>query len=132
MTVKVPKRRITFDIEGKLYEATELSAHYLMEATVNPEYDTIDNAIEDAMGALGEDDYKRFGIDTKEAIYREIVKFTFSNRPTSKDIKAIAEDTGMSVEEVSALSTDAQVQLKSIIDARTKTEDGKKKKSSGE
>lgn len=122
--VNFPKRRITFNVEGKKFEAKELSARYLMDAALNPEKDTVDAAILDSIGELSEEDHKLFGQDTKEMIYVEIVKFTFKEKLGADERKALGLDLGLSVEEINGLTQDAQVQLRNIAEAR-KAKSGK-------
>jgi len=126
VTVNIPKRKINFNIEGKIFEAKELSARYLLEAMQNPESDTVDNAIADAMGELSDDDLQLLGKDGKEQIYMELVKFTFKEKTTKEEREAIAKAFFMSEEEINQLSSEALVQLKKIVDSRSpKGEPGK-------
>jgi len=102
---------------------------YLMEATVNPDSDTMDAAIEDAMGHLSEEDYKHFGAETKALIYAEIVKFTFKEALSKEQKKETVKALGLKDEEFEWLSREAQVQLWKVMEGR-KPADGSKKKPS--
>ncbi len=125
MTVAVPKRKINFNIENKIFEAKELSARYLMDAMLNPDNDTVDAAILDSMGVISDEDHVLFGKDTKEMLYTEIVKFTFKERLSKEQKAALVKDTGLSESEIDSLSKDAQVQLKNIIESRSPKPSGK-------
>ena len=130
MTVQIPsKRKVKFDIDGKLFEVKELSMAYLMEATVNPESDTMDAAIEDAMGHLNAEDYKHFGAETKALIYAEIVKFTFKEALSKEQKKETMKAHGLKAEEFEWLSKEAQVQLWKVMEGRKPVDASKKKPS---
>ena len=116
--ISIPRRVLTFEIEGKQFKAKELSAFYLAQAITNPELDSTDNAIKDSMGDIPEEDLKLFGIDTKNIIYQELVKFTFKETLDKDQVKEIAKVTGLKEAEVKSLSASAQVELKNLIDAR--------------
>ena len=126
--IQVPKRTIKFDIEGRVFEAKELSAFYIMDATTNPSSDTVDNAILDSMGVISNEDLHLFGRETKNILYAEIVKFTFQDKTINSDIEEISEALKLSKDEIKSLSMDAQVQLKNIINNRkpNSKESGKK------
>ena len=128
MTVTTPKRRFDFEIEGVLYEAKELSIHYLLESMTNPEYDSIDNALIDSMGELP--DVKLMGRDTRTKMYAEIMKFTFGDTFTAKDRKAIVEAMGLTPEELSSMSSDALGELANILKSRVKKDKVAEKKPS--
>ncbi len=128
MTITIPKRRVTFDIEGKTFEATELSQRYLMDAILNPDTDTVEAALADALPDLSDDDLRYFGKDTREAIYYELVKFTYKPALTREDRETIAKETGMSEAEILSLSRDAQLQLRNVIAARKPADPSKKKR----
>ncbi len=129
MTVSIPKRSLNFEIEGKVYPAKELSLAYLMGAIQNPDDDTVDNALKDSMGELTDEDFIHFGIDTKEKIYTELVKFTYKEAITKEQKQLISSETGMTPEEISAMTKDAQVQLKNVIEGRQPEDPSKKKPS---
>ena len=120
MTVSIPKRKFKIEIEGKIFEANELSLYYLTNATVNPDSDTIDAAIADALPDISDEDYKLFGVDTKSRIYQELVKFTFREPVTAEKRIRIAKATGLSEEEMRNLSRDSILQLNAIIEERNK------------
>lgn len=128
MTVKIPKRRFQFDIEGKLFNATALSMHYLAEASLNPENDTIDAALRDAMPDLTEEDSVLFDATTKERLYREIIKFTFSPAVSKEQRTNMMKMFSMKESEINSLSRESLLQLSSIAEARTP--DNSKKKTS--
>ena len=123
--VSIPKRKFKIDLEGKIFEAKELSAKYLMNAVLNPEEDTHDAAIKDSMGELSTEDYALFGLDTKERVYAEIVKFTFKERLVKEQVAKVCESTGLSEKELSGMSQDAQVQLNAIVEGREPKKPGK-------
>ncbi len=117
--VTISKRRFKMDIEDKIFEARELSAAYLFDAIQNPENDTIEAALEDSMD-LTDEDNKLFGKDTKEAIYLEIVKFTFKEVINSKDVKKIQKAFSLTDDELNALSKDTKIQLNGLLSRRNK------------
>jgi len=123
--VSIPKRKFKLDIEGKVFEAKELSAKYLMNAVLNPAEDTHDEAIRDSLGELTTEDYVLFGLDTKERVYAEIVKFTFQERLEKEQIKKVCKGIGISEKELSGMSQDAQVQLHGIVEGREPKKPGK-------
>ena len=126
MTVTVPKRSFNFDIEGRLFKATALSMRYLTDITVNPDNDTVDAALKDAMPQLTEEDYALFDNTTKERLYREIVKFTFSPAVTAEQRAAIMKEFNMDEGQLASLSRDALLQLNALVQA--KKPDASKKK----
>lgn len=75
-TKEIPKRRLRFDIDGKVFEAKELSIDYLMRSSFDAE-NNIDLAIADSIGEISDEDLKLFGVDTKQVIYLELLAFTF-------------------------------------------------------
>ena len=123
--VSIPKRKFNLDLEGKVFEAKELSAKYLMNAVLNPSEDTHDAAIKDSMGELSTEDYALFGLDTKERVYAEIVKFTFQERLGKEQIAKVCKSMGLSEKELAGMSQDAQVQLSGIVEGREPKKPGK-------
>ena len=66
---------------------------------------------------------------TKEKIYTELVKFTYREAITKEQKQLISSETGMTPEEISAMTKDAQVQLKNVIEGRQPEDPSKKKPS---
>lgn len=118
MEVKIPRRKFNIDIDGKVFEAKELSVAYFMEAQEDPLKDTADLAIEDSMGVIPDEDLKYFGIETKNLIYSEIIKFTLSEVFTAEDLKHASTELNLSVKELNALDRSAKVQIKAILGNR--------------
>ncbi len=116
--ISIPKRRFQFDIEGKIFEASELSARYLLDAQQNPDTDTVDAALKDSM-TLTDDDYRLFGKDALEQMYSEIVKFTFEEKVSGKELIKVMEVLSLTDAEMQTLSVDVKVQLSAIIKKRT-------------
>lgn len=118
---KIPKRKINFDIEGKVFEATELSVNYLMHSAFDDE-NNIDLALKDSIGEITDEDLKLFGVDTKQLIYLELLSFTFGNGVTDEDLKQMSDLYSMSIEEIRSLDHASIAQLKGIMLSRKTAE----------
>lgn len=128
--VRVPKRKFRFDIDGKIYEAKELSMAYLENSAINPEEDNADTAILDSIGEITQDDLKLFSIETKNILYTEIIRFTFQETLTEEEVSEISKEFGITPIELMALDRGAKEQLRNILNLRkTPEEDSEKKKS---
>lgn len=133
-TVEIPKRKFNIDVEGTIFVARELSVAYLQEAINNPEHDSADLAILDSIGEVGLKHMDKFGIDTKGLIYEEIIKFTYSQVLSAKDIKDIAKAFNITPLEIKSLNRSTKEQLKALLNVRINTKqagnESQKKKSS--
>lgn len=112
--VKIPRRSFQLDIDGKVFVAKELSVEYLQEA-MNNGSDNADLAIVDSMGTIQEDDLKYFGMETKNVVYGEIVKFTFQNVLSKEDITDIVKEFGITEAELNSLDRSTKAQLKAVL-----------------
>lgn len=116
-TVPIPKRRVKLDIDGRIFKAKELSVAYLQQS-LDDEEEAIDLAIQDSIGDITKEDLKSFGVETKNQIYFELVKFTFQTMITEEEKKSMCELFHIKEVEFDSLSSDAQLQMKSILDSR--------------
>ena len=116
--IKIPRKKIQFDIDGKIYTANALSMYYLMQSTTNPEFDTIDEALKDCMPELTDEDYKHFDAETKQVLYKEIVKFTFDQKVDDDKKKEISEALNITEKEMASMSQDTLIALSGVVDSR--------------
>lgn len=126
-TVPIHRRRVKLDIDGKIFKAKELSVSYLQQS-LDDEEEAIDLAIQDSVGDITEEDLKGFGVETKNQIYFELIKFTFQTQITEEDQKNICEAFNIKVQEFESMNSDTQLQLKNVLDSRQpRNKDSEKK-----
>ncbi len=113
----IPRRRFIIDVDGKQYRAKELSMEFLSQMTDDGSDDT-EQAIKDSIGDIDDKDLVHFGIETKSLIHIEILKFTFQDVLTQKDIAEIRETFHLTDQEIGALTIQSKEQLKGIIASR--------------
>lgn len=126
-TIAVPKRKVRFDVEGKIFEATELSVNYLMNSSLDAD-DNLELALSDAIGDITDEDLKKFGHETKQMIYLELLGFTFGKGITDQELTEMSEMFHMTLEEISSLEKTAITQLRGIMINRAPRNEEKEKK----
>lgn len=126
--IKIPRRFFKIDIDGKVFVAKELSVAYLEESMEDSTMDTAELAIADSIGEISKEDQKYFGLDTKNLVYAEIVKFTFQEALTASDLKEMSQAYHMNPNEIKALDRSAQIQMKNIMKSRQKRDKAHEKK----
>ncbi len=113
----IPKRSFKIEIEGKTFVVKELSAAYLKQASMDGT-DTSLLAIEDAIEDFSEEDFKLFGVETENKLYKEIVNFTFLPKLSNEETRELAKEINLSEKELLTLDLDTRLALRTIIESR--------------
>lgn len=130
-TKQIPRRKFILDIDGKKFTAKELSMVYL-DRSDDDDDETVEEALKDSIGEITAEDLKNFGIETKSIMYMEIMKFTFADVLTDRDVAEIKSHFGISEAEIMAMSKDTKLDLKQIIESRKPRDTTDEKKNSGQ